>query len=150
MSGEEIEAFEIRVDDDVLEDLHQRLAATRFPDQIEGTGWEYGTPVDYLRDLVEYWRDAYDWRVQEARLNQLPHFRTGLDGQPTHFVHALSDRREALPVLIVHGWPGSIVEFLDVIPRLAHPDAHGREAADAFHVVAPSPPGYALSEPTRT
>ena len=150
MFGEEIEAFEIRVHDDILEDLHRRLAATRFPDQMEGTGWEYGTPVDYVRDLVEYWRDGYDWRAQEARLNQLSHFRTRIDGQSIHFVHARSHRKDAVPLLIVHGWPGSIVEFLDVIPRLAHPDAHGGDSADTFHVIAPSLPGYGLSEPTRT
>ncbi|MCU1448230.1 MAG: epoxide hydrolase, partial [Acidimicrobiales bacterium] len=135
-----MEKFEISVDDAVLEDLQRRLAATRFPDQIEGTGWEYGIPVSYVRDLVEYWRDGYDWRAQEARLNQFEHFRTEIDGQSIHFVHARSPREDAFPLLIVHGWPGSIVEFLDVIPPLT----------DDFHVVAPSLPGYGFSEPTRT
>jgi pimeloyl-ACP methyl ester carboxylesterase len=135
-----VESFEIRVDDEVLDDLRRRLAATRFPDQIEGTGWEYGIPTSYVRDLVEYWRESYDWRAQEARLNQFDHFRTTIDGQSIHFIHARSPRADALPLLIVHGWPGSIVEFLDVIPRLT----------DEFHVVAPSLPGYGFSEPTRT
>src|SRR5262249_50616828 len=148
--SETIERFEIRVDDSVLEDLRRRLAWTRFPDQIEGTSWEYGIPIDYLRELVEYWRDRYDWRAQEARLNELPHFRTCIDGQSIHFVHARSARADALPLLLTHGWPGSFVEFLDVIPPLTDPEAHGGRAADAFHVIAPSLPGYGFSEPTRT
>jgi epoxide hydrolase len=148
--SESIESFRIRVDDAVLEDLRTRLALTRFPDQIEGTGWEYGTPIDYLRELVEYWRDGYDWRAQEARLNELAHFRTRIDGQSIHFVHARSAHADALPLLMMHGWPGSIVEFLDVIPRLTEPEAHGGRAVDAFHVIVPSLPGYGFSEPTRT
>src|SRR5262245_38032002 len=146
--SESIDRFQIRVDDSVLEDLRSRLARTRFPDQIEGTGWECGIPVDYLRELVEYWRDEYDWRVQEARLNELPHFRTRIDGQSIHFVHARSARADAFPLLLMHGWPGSIVEFLEVLPGLTDPDAHGGRGADAFHVVAPSLPGYGLSGPT--
>jgi epoxide hydrolase len=148
--SEAIEKFEIRVDEAVLEDLRRRLAQTRFPDQIEGTGWEYGIALDELRELVEYWRDKYDWRAQEAQLNALPHFRTRIDGQSIHFIHARSRHADALPLLIVHGWPGSVVEFLDVIPRLTEPERHGGRAADAFHVIAPSLPGYGFSEPTRT
>jgi pimeloyl-ACP methyl ester carboxylesterase len=148
--SETIERFEVRVDDVVLDDLHGRLALTRFPDEIEDTGWDYGMPMGYLGDLVEFWRDTYDWRAQEARLNELDHFRTRIDGQSIHFVHARSTHAGAVPLLLVHGWPGSIVEFLDVIPRLTQPEAHGGSAADAFHVVAPSLPGYGFSEPTRT
>jgi epoxide hydrolase len=144
-----IERFDIRVDDAVLDDLRSRLAQTRFPDQIEGTGWEYGMPADYLRELVDYWRDSYDWRSQEARLNELEHFRTSIDGQSIHFIHARSAHADAFPLLLMHGWPGSVVEFLDVIPRLTKPEAHGGGAADAFHVIAPSLPGYGFSEPTR-
>ena len=147
---ETIEPFTIHVEDAVLDDLDARLARTRFPDQIVGTGWEYGTPVDYLRELVQYWRDGYDWRAQEARLNRLEHFRTEIDGQSIHFVHARSPNPAALPLLITHGWPGSVVEFLDVIGPLADPVAHGGQAGDAFHVIAPSLPGYGFSEPTRT
>jgi pimeloyl-ACP methyl ester carboxylesterase len=135
-----LEPFEIHVDDAVLDDLRGRLAATRFPDQIERTGWEYGVPVEYVRELVEYWRDGYDWRAQEARLNQLDNFRTTIDGQSIHFIHARSPREDAFPLLLLHGWPGSVVEFLDVIPRLT----------DDFDVVVPSLPGYGFSEPTRT
>lgn len=144
-----IEPFEIRVDDAVLDDLRERLARTRIPDQIEGTGWEYGIPLDYLGELLAYWRDSYDWRAHEARLNELDHFRTTIDGQSIHFVHARSRHDDAFPLVLTHGWPGSIVEFLDVIPRLTDPEAHGGDAADAFHVIAPSLPGYGFSEPTR-
>ena len=145
-----IERFDIHVDDEVLDDLRSRLAQTRFPDQIEGTGWEYGIPTGYLRELVEYWRESYDWRSQEARLNELAHFRTRIDSQSIHFVHARSSHADALPLIITHGWPGSVVEFLDVIPRLTEPEDQAGQASDAFHVVAPSLPGYGFSEPTST
>ncbi|MEW6273451.1 MAG: epoxide hydrolase family protein [Thermodesulfobacteriota bacterium] len=148
--SEAIERFEIHVDQSVLDDLRRRLAQARLPDQIEGTGWEYGVDLDYLRELIAYWRDQYDWRVHEARLNELDHFRTRIDGQSIHFVHARSPRADALPLLLMHGWPGSIVEFLEVIPRLTVPEQHGGASADAFHVVAPSLPGYGFSEPTRS
>jgi len=147
---EAIEKFHIRVDDSVLEDLRERLARTRFPDALEDTGWEYGIPLGYLRELVAYWRDEYEWRAHEARLNELAHFRTRIDGQSIHFVHARSARADALPLLITHGWPGSILEFLEIIPRLTEPERYGGRAADAFHVIAPSLPGYGFSEPTRT
>jgi len=148
--SEPIDPFRIDVEDSLLEDLRDRLARTRFPDQIDGTGWEYGVPIDYLRELVEYWRHDYDWRAQEALLNSFGHFRTRIDDQSIHFLHATSAHAEALPLLITHGWPGSIVEFLDVIPRLTDPEAFGGQASDAFHVVAPSLPGYGWSEPPRT
>jgi epoxide hydrolase len=145
-----IEPFRVAVDDTVLDDLHRRLVSARLPDQIEGTGWEYGIPAGYLHGLVEYWRDEYDWRAQEARLNDLANFRTTIDGQSIHFIHARSPHADAFPLLLVHGWPGSIVEFLEVIPRLTQPDAYGGDARDAFHVVVPSLPGYGFSEPPRT
>ena len=145
-----IEPFEIDVSDLVLDDLADRLATTRFPDELDDTGWEYGMPVGYLRELVEYWRHAYDWRTHEAQLNELANFRTEIDGQQIHFVHARATDADALPLLLIHGWPGSVVEFLDVIPKLIDPQNHGGRAADAFHVVVPSLPGYGFSEPTRT
>ncbi|MGD0392498.1 MAG: epoxide hydrolase family protein, partial [Acidimicrobiales bacterium] len=107
-------------------------------------------PVDYLRELVDYWRDSFDWRAQEARLEELDHFRTSIDDQGIHFVHARSPHPDALPLLLIHGWPGSVVEFLEVIPRLVDPESYGGDAGDAFHVVAPSLPGYGFSEPTRS
>jgi pimeloyl-ACP methyl ester carboxylesterase len=148
--SEAIEPFQIQVDDAILEDLHDRLARTRLPDQITGTGWEYGIPIDYLAALVAYWRDDYDWRAQEARLNEFSQFRTHIDNQQIHFIHARSNHVNALPLLITHGWPGSVVEFLDVIPQLTDPEAFGGQAEDAFHVIAASLPGYGFSEPPRT
>ena len=145
-----VDRYAIRVTDSVLDDLRDRLARTRFADQIDGTGWEYGIPSDYLRTLVEYWRDTYDWRAHEAHLNEFAHFRTRIDGQSIHFIHATSTEPGALPLLLTHGWPGSIAEFLDVIGPLTDPVSHGGRAGDAFHVVVPSLPGYGFSEPTRT
>jgi len=145
-----IETFQIRVEDAVLGDLRRRLAETRLPDQIEGTGWEYGIPTDYLRALLSYWRDEYDWRAQEAALNELPNFRSEIDGQSIHFLHARSAHPDAFPLLLIHGWPGSVVEFLDVIPRLTQPECHGGNSSDAFHVIAPSLPGYGFSGPTHS
>jgi pimeloyl-ACP methyl ester carboxylesterase len=148
--SQSIEPFEIRVDDSILEDLQDRLRRTRYPDQIEDTGWDYGIPVDYVRGLVDYWRDTYDWRSQEERLNGFDHYRTSIDDQAIHFIHAPSPRPDALPLLLTHGWPGSVVEFLDVIPPLTDPESHGGRAGDAFHVIAPSLPGYGFSEPPRS
>ncbi|HEY7135776.1 MAG TPA: alpha/beta fold hydrolase [Acidimicrobiia bacterium] len=143
-----IEPFTIDVPDAVLTDLHERLARTRFPEQIPDAGWDYGTELGYLRELVGYWRDNYDWRKQEARLNELDNFTTEIDGQRIHFIHARSPESDAMPLVISHGWPGSVVEFLDIIEPLTNPRAHGGKAEDAFHVVCPSLPGYAFSGPT--
>ena len=139
-----IEPFRIEVGDDVLDDLHARLARTRLPNAVDGIGWEQGTDRDFLVALVEHWRDGYDWRAQEARLNSWEHGRMVVDGQPIHFVHARSPHEGALPLLLVHGWPGSVVEFLDVLPLLTDPP----DPRDAFHVVAPSLPGFGWSGPT--
>lgn len=145
-----VEPFRIHVPDEVLEDLRRRLAATRFPDQIEGTGWSYGAELATVKDWVAYWRDKFDWRAREAELDRWPHFQTEIDGQRIHFVHARSKHEDATPLLLSHGWPGSVVEFLKVLGPLTDPTAHGGRAEDAFHVVAPSLPGYGFSEPTRT
>jgi pimeloyl-ACP methyl ester carboxylesterase len=145
-----VEPFEFRADDADLEDLAYRLARTRFADPVAGEGWEAGIPMPYLRELVGYWTDTFDWRAQEARFNGLPHFVTSIDGQSIHFVHVRSPHEDALPVVLVHGWPGSFLEFWDVIPRLTDPTAFGGQAQDACHVVVPSLPGYGFSEPPRT
>ena len=145
-----VERFRVHVDDAVLDDLRRRLQLTRFPDPIAGTGWEYGTPIEEMQELVTYWCEEYDWRSEEAQLNELDQFLTRIDDQHLHFVHERSPEPNALPLLLVHGWPGSFVEFLDVIPLLTDPVAHGGSASDAFHVIAPSLPGYAFSEPPRT
>ncbi len=139
-----IERFRIAVPDAVLDDLHERLARTRFPNEIEGIGWDQGTPLAYLEELVAYWRDRYDWRAHEARLNAYDNFLTEIDGQRIHFMHVESPHVDAMPVLLVHGWPGSVVEFLDVIEPLTNP----AEPADACSLVIPSLPGYAFSAPT--
>jgi pimeloyl-ACP methyl ester carboxylesterase len=143
-----VEKFEIRVSDDELEDLRERLARTRWPDQIPGSGWDYGTDLVYLQELCEYWREKFDWRPQEALLNRQEHFRTEIDGQPIHFLQARSKVPGALPLLITHGWPGSVFEFYKILGPLTDPEAHGGSAADAFHVVCPSMPGYGWSGPT--
>ncbi|GMU77352.1 MAG: microsomal epoxide hydrolase [Acidimicrobiia bacterium] len=144
----DVERFRVDVPDAVLDDLRERLARTRLPNQIEGVGWAQGTELGYLTDLIAYWRDGFDWRAQEARLNAFDQFVTEIDGQRLHFVHQRSPEPGALPLLISHGWPGSVVEFLDVIGPLTNPRAHGGDPADAFHVVAPSLPGYGFSGPT--
>ena len=146
--GDEVTDFRVEVADQVLDDLRARLAATIWPDQIPGSGWGYGTDLAYLRDLCEYWRTTFDWREQEARFGRWPHHLTEIDGQQVHFIHARSPEPDALPLVITHGWPGSVAEFLDVIGPLTDPRSHGGDPADAFHVVAPSLPGYAWSGPT--
>jgi epoxide hydrolase len=146
---EPITPFRLDVPQADLDDLHDRLARTRWPDEPPGVGWSFGAPVGYLRELADYWRTTYDWRAQEARLNAFPQFTTKLDGHDVHLLHVRSPEPDALPLLLTHGWPGSIVEFLDVIGPLADPRAHGGDPADAFHVVVPTPPGFGLSGPTR-
>ncbi len=142
-----IRPFRINIPDADLADLRDRLARTRWPQQIPGTGWERGVPGDYLKELAEYWRTSYDWREQEARLNAFPQFTTVIDGQTIHFLHIQSPEPDATPLILSNGWPGSIVEFLDTIGPLTDPRAHGGDPADAFHVVIPSLPGFGFSMP---
>jgi len=145
--AETAERFEIAIPDAVLEDLAERLARTRFPEQVEGAGWDYGTELSYLRELVEYWKDEFDWRAAEAGLNRFEHWRTEIDGQTLHFMQRRSPREDALPLLVTHGWPGSVFEFTKICDPLADPP----NASDpAFHVICPSIPGYGFSGPTRT
>jgi epoxide hydrolase len=145
----EIRPFRVDVPQADLDDLHQRLARTRWPDELPDAGWTRGVPLGYLKELAAYWRDGYDWRKQEAALNQHPQFTTTIDGATTHFLHIRSPEPEALPLVLTHGWPGSIVEFLDIIGPLVDPRGHGGDPADAFHLVIPSIPGFGLSGPTR-
>ena len=137
--------FQLHVPDDVLSDLRSRLERTRFPDQAPDAPWAYGTDVAYLRDLVEYWRTTFDWRAQEARLNAFPQFKAPVDGIDLHFLHVPGKGPSPCPLLLSHGWPGSVFEFLEIIPRLTDPARFGGDPADAFTVVAPSLPGYGLS-----
>lgn len=139
--------FRIDIPQAQLDDLHRRLDGTRWPDGVSGVGWAQGIPLDYTQELAAYWRDSYDWRAQEARLNSFAQFRTEIDGHDVHFLHVRSAEPDALPLVLTHGWPGSIVEFLDVIGPLTDPVAHGGSAEDAFHVVVPTIPGYGFSGP---
>ena len=148
MADLSIVPFRVEIADEVLDDLRARLDRTRLPNQVAGVGWDQGTELGFLDDLVAYWRDGFDWRAAEARINAFDQFVTAVDGQRLHFVHQRSPEPDALPLLISHGWPGSVVEFLDVIGPLTDPAAHGGDAADAFHVIAPSLPGYGFSGPT--
>jgi microsomal epoxide hydrolase len=143
-----IAPFRVDVDDATLDDLRARLRNTRFPAQLPDAGWDYGTEREYLRELVTYWAEEYDWPARQARMNAFEHFRTEIDGTGVHFIHAPSPVEGALPLLLTHGWPGSFVEFLDVIEPLRDPAAHGGDPADAFHVVVASLPGYGFSGPT--
>ena len=137
--------FTLHVDDDAIADLQDRLARTRFPDQAPGAPWAYGSDVGYLRDLVEYWKNAFDWRAQEARLNAFAQFKVPLDGIDVHFLHVEGKGPAPLPLLLSHGWPGSVFEFIDILPRLTDPARFGGDPRDAFTVVAPSLPGYGMS-----
>lgn len=141
-----IEPFTIDVPDSVLVDLKERLGRTRFPDQLEGAEWTYGSELSYVKELCEYWRDSFDWRAQERALNRFDQFRTDIDGLGVHFIHQRSKEKNALPLVITHGWPGSIFEFTKIIGLLTDPVAHGGKAEDAFHVVCPSLPGYGFSD----
>ena len=144
-----IQPFGIDIGQADLDDLRARLARTRWPDQLPGTGWDYGIALETVQELAEYWRTGYDWRVHERRLNSFAQFTTTIDGQNVHFLHVRSDEPGALPLIMTHGWPGSIVEFTEVIGPLTDPRAHGGDPADAFHLVVPAIPGYGFSGPTR-
>jgi pimeloyl-ACP methyl ester carboxylesterase len=141
-----IDPFQIDISDEDLVDLQRRLRATRWPDPETPNDWSQGVPLAYVQEVCHYWAESYDWRATEARLNDLPQFRTELDGLGIHFLHIESPHDHALPLVMTHGWPGSIVEFLKVIDPLSNPTAHGGDAADAFHVVCPTLPGYGFSD----
>ncbi|MFF4416560.1 epoxide hydrolase family protein [Streptosporangium sp. NPDC001559] len=143
-----IHPFRIDIPQSRLDDLRDRLAATRWPDEPPGVGWSYGVPVGYARKLADYWRTGFDWRAAEARLNAFPQFTTEIDGQNVHFLHVRSAEPDALPLIITHGWPGSVAEFMKVIGPLTDPVSYGGARSDAFHVVAPSIPGFGFSGPT--
>lgn len=142
---ESVMATTLRISDAAIADLRERLARTRFPDQAPGPAWSYGADLEYMRQLVEYWRNGFDWRAQEARLNAFPQYTTELFDIGLHFLHVPGRGPAPTPLLLLHGWPGSVFEFLDVIPRLTDPARFGGDPADAFTVVAPSLPGYGLS-----
>lgn len=144
-----IKPFTINIPQQDIDDLHSRLRQTRWPDQIPGTEWRYGAKTDYIEQLCQYWANDYDWRKHEAELNRYPQFTTQIDDHDIHFIHARSKHPNARPLLISHGWPGTIVEFIKIIEPLIDPEKHGGTAADAFHVICPSLPGYGFSSTTK-
>ena len=141
-----IKPFKIEISEEVLKDLRERLERTRFPDQLEDVGWSYGTDLSYLKELCAYWLSEFDWRAQERALNRFNHFRTEIDGLGIHFIHQRSKKKNAFPLIITHGWPGSFFEFTKIIGPLTDPVAHGGRSEDAFHVICPSIPGYGFSD----
>ena len=143
------EPFSIHVDDAVLDDLRARLDATRWPDEVDGAGWTMGSNLAYMKDLAAYWRDGYDWREQERRLNALPQFRAEIDGLGIHFVHIEGKGPDPCPLIVSHGWPGSFFEMYKIAGPLTDPAAHGGDSADAFHLVVPSLIGYGFSDASR-
>lgn len=145
--SEEITPFRIDIDQARLDDLRERLERTIWPAPLPGDGWDTGVPTGWLRELAEHWRTGYDWRAAEAHLNAYPQFTTVIDGQRIHFLHVRSPEPDALPLVLTHGWPGSVVEFLDLIGPLTDPAAHGGDRNDAFHLVIPSLPGFGFSGP---
>ena len=147
-TADEIRPFRIDVSDADLEDLRDRLTKTRWPDELPGVGWSYGVSRDFVNEMTELWRTSFDWRKQEAVLNEFPQFTTTVDGTNVHFLHVRSPEPNAMPLILTHGWPGSVAEFLDVIGPLTDPVSNGGDAADAFELVIPSIPGYGFSGPT--
>jgi len=143
-----VEPAQIDIAQEVIDDLRQRLARTRWFGGIAGSGWDYGTDLDYLRELCEYWRTDFDWYATQDRFNAFGQVEAVVDGQLVHAFHVRSPRADATPLLLVHGWPGSVIEFIDCMGPLSDPDAYGQEGAPAFHIVCPSIPGYGFSGPT--
>ena len=141
-----IEPFEVRIPEAVLDDLRDRLAKTRWPDEIPGTGWEYGADLSFMKGLIGWWRDGFDWRAQEERLSRFHHFRAEVAGVGIHFIHERGRGPSPRPLILTHGWPGSFLEFLEVIPRLTDPEHYGGDPACSFDVVVPSLPGYGFSD----
>ena len=150
MPSSQLEPFKIDVSNEVLSDLRERLDRTRFPDEVPDTGWEYGTNLAYLKQLVDYWRNQYQWRTHEAALNRFAHYRANIDGLGIHFIHEPGRGPNPKPLLLSHGWPGSVCEFMRIIPMLTDPGAHGGDPAQSFTVIAPSLPGYGFSDHPRT
>jgi pimeloyl-ACP methyl ester carboxylesterase len=146
-TGSEIRPFRVDIPQADIDDLHERLDHTRWPSELPRVGWSRGVPVGYLKGSVQYWRTGYDWRAHEARLNAYPQFLTEIDGQTIHFLHVQSSEPNATPLMLIHGWPGSFVEFIELIGPLTDPAAHGGDPADAFHLVIPSVPGFGFSTP---
>ena len=143
-----VQPYKVHVPDSVLQDLKDRLARTRWPDEIPGSGWDYGSNLDYIKELVEYWRTEFDWRAQEEAINRFAHFTTDIEGLNIHFIHERGKGPNPIPLVITHGWPSTIFEILKVVEPLTDPVNHGGSAEDSFDVVVPSMPGYGFSSMT--
>src|SRR5450755_373933 len=141
-----IESFTMNISQATLDDLHNRLTHTRWPDEIEGAEWDYGTNLDYLKSLVSYWQNQFDWRAQEARLNQFAQFRAEVDGLGIHFIHERGKGPHPLPLILTHGWPDSFFRMYKIIPMLTDPARYGGDPADSFDLIVPSLPGYGFSD----
>ena len=141
-----VDQFEVSVTQDTLADLRGRLAATRWPDEVSGAGWDYGANLAYMRELVDYWRDGFDWRAQEKAINRLGHFRAEVDGFGIHFIHERGKGPDPMPLVLTHGWPDSFFRFHKLVPMLTDPARYGGDPADSFDVVVPSLPGYGFSD----
>src|SRR5262245_9773507 len=144
-----VQSFHVNIPQPILDDLWARLARTRWTDEIEGAGWDYGANLDYLKTLVAYWRSQFDWRAQEAILNQFAQFRAEIDGFGIHFIHERGRGPNPVPIVITHGWPTSFFETLKIIPRLTDPARYGADPADSFDVIVPSLPGFGFSDRPR-
>jgi len=143
-----VQPYKIEIPDSVLDDLKSRLERTRWPDELPDTGWDYGSNLDYVKELVEYWRTKFDWHAQEKLINSFSHFKSEVDGLNIHFIHEKGKGPNPMPLVITHGWPGTFFEMYKIIPMLSDPASHGGDPADAFDVVAPSMPGYGFSDAT--
>ena len=141
-----IQPFTVRVPESVLDDLTRRLALTRWPDEVAGSGWEYGSNLTYMHELIDYWHDKFDWRAEEKAINQFTHFRTEIDGHGIHFIHMRGKGKDPMPIILLHGWPGSFLQMMKIIPLLSDPESHDATSADAFDVIVPSLPGYGFSD----
>jgi microsomal epoxide hydrolase len=144
-----IQPFKINIPQATLDDLRERLARTRWPDEVEGAGWDYGTNVGYLKSLVDYWQHEFDWRKQEAKLNTYTQFRADIDGLNIHFIHERGKGPNPIPLILTHGWPDSFYRMHKIIPMLTDPESFGGNAADSFDVIVPSIPGFGFSDSVR-
>jgi len=140
-----VQTFRVNIPQMTLDDLKRRLAQTRLPDEVKGAGWDYGTNLDYLKSLVDYWQNQFDWRAQEEKINRFAQFRTEIDGFGIHFIHERGKGPRPIPIIIIHGWPGTFFEICKLIPLLTDPESHGGDPADSFDVIVPSLPGFGFS-----
>jgi len=143
----EVKPYQIHIPDSVLADLRERLERTRWPGEIPDSCWDYGSNLGYVKELVDYWVDGFDWRAREEAINALPHFRATVQDLDIHFIHHRGSGPNPLPLIITHGWPSTFFEMLEIIPLLTDPAGHGGSAEDSFDVVVPSMPGYGFSQP---